>query len=118
MIQKRHVLRAYDCVKLCHSVLTLCVKGALTPTTEVGALTQVTSAAEQLQSALEAQLIPESQFVPFEAPEEPVAEDGEAGHIFTQGDTPPLSDGYGPEGKSVQDPSQGPIILGDRASRQ
>ncbi|CAE7523944.1 unnamed protein product [Symbiodinium natans] len=74
-IQAHHVLRAY-------------------------ALSQAASATQQRESALEQQRIPESQFVKFEVAQESAAEDGEPG--LSQSDSPPLSDGYGPGGSSVQ----------------
>ena len=78
------------------------------------ALSQAASATQQRESALEQQRIPESQFVKFEVAQESAAEDGEPG--LSQSDSPPLSDGYGPGGSSVQDPAQGPSILSDRVA--
>ncbi|CAE7408241.1 unnamed protein product [Symbiodinium natans] len=102
-IQPHHVLRAYDALRLTHDVLGLCVNGSVVaPGSAEQALSQAASAAQQLESALEQQRIPESQFVKFEVAQESAAEDGEPGHVFSQSDSPPLSDGYGPGGSSVQ----------------
>ena len=124
-IEKRHVLRAYDCLKLIHELLAICSTGTAASKSAIPSMAATMSEAQKLIAALDAQKLPESQFDRFDAsqpPNAPIAESeaqavdavpdgsGMLGHA----DAPTFDVGYGPDGASVQDPKHGPVFMSDR----
>lgn len=121
-VDTRHVLRAYECLRLCHKTLSWWMSGnaeALTVAKEP-ALRDSLNCAERLATALE-QKLPHSQFQAFEptqgAATEPVLDAaGEEASLLRDVDAPSFDEGFGEQGETVQDPADGQIILRDRAA--
>eukprot|EP00435_Cladocopium_sp_Y103_P074919 s47_g52.t1 len=123
-VQSKHVLRAYDTLTLCHSLLNLAITGRAAGKVEepVSPAVMQMSSAERLLASVRAHRWPTSQYERFEASqvqgeedtgEAPDAPEGEL-QIMSQKDRPALDIGFGPDGKSVQDPAHGEPFLSDK----
>lgn len=133
VVESRHVLRAYEVLRLCHDVISLWRTGSCADKAVPGQeeLRCQLSSADRFAMALSGAKWPSSQYATFQlsqvAPEivpegsgnipheVPSQCDGKAlPEILTQIDVPNLHEGYGEGGKFVQDVQDGEIIFTDR----
>ena len=123
-VEDRHVLRAFDQVKLCHDLIGVFTRGCIAAPRVVpqpSPVSQALSSAARLDAALEGQRLPVSQFDPFEFSQASMASqglvdvDGETEKMLTLGKSPNLDEGYGEGGVSVQ---PAPVLWKDRDAWQ
>ena len=119
-VEERHIHRSFDQVKLCHDLIGIWTRGTCAPAVapQLDPMTEALSSAARLEAALGGQRLPMSQFEPFDPSQRVVDGDGEeCDTLLSQADTPPLDEGYGENGASVQDPQHGPLLWSDRDFR-
>lgn len=114
-VEERHVLRAFDQVKLSHDLISTWARGApCLQSPPVHPAEQAMSAAARLEAALAGQRLPVSQYEVFEPSQPPLEDQEQELKLLSQEDVPPLDEGYGRDGQSVQDPQLGPVKWSDR----
>lgn len=130
-VQTRHVLRAYDTLALCHGLLNVWITGSGAPKMDAQSSKAAESGThlEHLRAAAKSHKWPIDQCQPFVATQAEVADvetderrEGsqaapEEHELLSQSDLPSLGEGFGPDGKSVQDPAHGEAFLSDKVAR-